>query len=364
MAAKTAFEHAYAVIMAGGSGTRFWPLSRRRRPKQLLRLHGPKTLLEQTLDRIARIIPPSRTFVFTGAPILREVRRALPRVPPSQIIAEPAARNTAPALGLAAHEVLGRDPEAIMVVLPSDHVITRTREFLRTLEAACLWASSEGRSVVVGLKPTRPDSGYGYVRKGGRVARVAGRVIYQVEKFTEKPNERLARRYLVTGRYLWNGGMFVWRAATLLKNLERFQPRMAKGLAAIARAGGARAVRTFRRLYPRLEKVSIDYALMEKISDAFVVPADLGWSDVGSWAVVHELRKKDAQGNVRPPASLLFDARGNMVYSPRKFVLALGVENLAVIETEDALLVCPLARAQTVGRAVEELGRRGFGRLL
>ena len=139
---------------------------------------------------------------------------------------------------------------------------------------------------------------------------------------------------------------------------------MAKGLAAIARAGGARAVRTFRRLYPRLEKVSIDYALMEKISDAFVVPADLGWSDVGSWAVVHELRKKDAQGNVRPPASLLFDARGNMVYSPRKFVLALGVENLAVIETEDALLVCPLARAQTVGRAVEELGRRGFGRLL
>ncbi len=320
MAAKTAFEHAYAAIMAGGSGTRFWPLTRRRLPKQLLSLHGPKTLLEQTLDRIARIIPPSRTFVFTGAPIEREVRRALPRVPSSQIIAEPAVRNTAPTLGLAAHEILSRDP--------------------------------------------RSDTGYGYVRKGGRVARMAGRAIYQVEKFTEKPNERLARRYLASGRYLWNGGMFVWRASTLLKNLERFQPRMAKGLAAIARAGGAGAVRTFRRLYPRLKKVSIDYALMEKISDVFVVPADLGWSDVGSWAVVYELRKKDAQGNVRPAASLIFDAHGNMVYSPRKFVLALGVENLAVIETEDALLVCPLALAQSVGRAVELVGKRGFKHLL
>src|SRR5437667_9292841 len=221
MAAKTAFEHAYAVIMAGGGGTRFWPLSRRRRPKQLLRLHGPKTLVEQTRGRIGRIIPPSRTFVFTGAPMLREVRRALPRVPPSQIIAEPAARNTAPTLGLAAHEILGRDPDAVMVVLPSDHVITRTREFHRTLEAACLWASTEGRSVVVGLEPTRSDTGYGYVRRGGRVARVAGRAIYQVEKFTEKPNARLARRYLVTGRYLWHGGTFVRRAATLLKTLGR-----------------------------------------------------------------------------------------------------------------------------------------------
>src|SRR5438876_9908361 len=170
MAESRAFARAYAVIMAGGSGTRFWPLSRRRRPKQLLRLFGRKTLLEQTCERISQFILPSRTYVFTSAEIQREVRLALPRVPRGQIIAVPAARNTAPTLGLAAHEILTRDPEAVMVVLPSDHVITRTRESHRTLEAACLWASTEGRSVVVGLKPPRPHPGYGSVRRGRRRA--------------------------------------------------------------------------------------------------------------------------------------------------------------------------------------------------
>jgi|SRR5438876_2219211 len=364
MAESRAFARAYAVIMAGGSGTRFWPLSRRRRPKQLLRLFGRKTLLEQTFERISQFIPPSRTYVFTSAEIQREVRRALPRVPRGQIIAEPAARNTAPTLGLAAHEILTRDPEAVMVVLPSDHVITREDEFRRTIEAACRWASVEGRSIVVGIKPTRPETGYGYIRKGGLAAREAGRAIYKVEKFTEKPNRRLARRYLASRQYLWNGGMFVWRATTLIANLQRFVPRMARGLAAIARAGGARAGQSFRRLYPRLQKISIDYALMEKISNVYVAPADLGWSDVGSWAMVYELRKKDREGNVCPAASLMFDARGDMVHSPRKFVMAVGVEGLAVIEAEDALLVCPLDCAQSVGRAVELLGRRGFKHLL
>jgi mannose-1-phosphate guanylyltransferase len=364
MAASRAFEHSYAIILAGGSGTRFWPLSRRRRPKQLVRLFGRKTLLEQTLERISPIIPPSRTYVFTSAEIASEVRRALPRVPRSQIIAEPAARNTAPTLGVAAHEILARDSEAVMVVLPSDHVITRTGEFHRTLEAACRWASVEGRSVAIGIKPTRPDTGYGYVRKGELAGRVRGRAIYKVEKFTEKPNHRLARRYLVSRRYLWNGGMFVWRAATLLANLERFEPRMAAGLASIARAGGARAHQPFRRLYPRLKKISIDFAVMEKISDVYVVPSELGWSDVGSWRVLYELRKKDREGNVRPSASLVFDARGNLIFSPRKFVMAIGIEGLAVIETEDALLVCSLERAQSVGRTVEELARRRFKHLL
>lgn len=364
MAVGNPFRRAYAVIMAGGSGTRFWPLSRRRRPKQLLRLFGSKTLLEQTLERIAPIIPPSRTYVFTNTEIQSAVRRALPRVPRRQIIAEPAARNTGPTLGLAAHVILARDPEAVMVVLPSDHVITRNREFHRTLDAACRWAAVEGRSVVVGLKPTRPDTGYGYVRKGELAARVAGRAIYKVEKFTEKPNHRLAQSYVASRRYLWNGGMFVWRAATLLRNLERFQPRLAAGLAAIAQAGGARAPQTLRHLYPRLKKISIDFAVMEKISDVYVVPADLGWSDVGSWRVLYELRKKDRNGNVRPPASLMLAARGNLIFSPSKFVMAVGVEGLAVIETDDALLVCPLERAQSVGQAVAELARRGLQRLL
>jgi mannose-1-phosphate guanylyltransferase len=350
-------EHAYAVVMAGGSGTRFWPLSRRKRPKQLLELFGRGTLLEQVVGRIRPLIPPERTYVFTSELVDKQVRRHLPDIPHSQIVAEPAARNTAPTVGLAAQEIARRDPEAVMVVLPSDHIITKPSQFLRALCAACLVASSEDRSVVMGVKPTRPDTGFGYVRLGAPQGQVAGQETFRVEKFTEKPPLAVARRYLASGRYLWNSGMFFWRVSTLLRNFERFQPRMARQLARIAAAGGVRARPTFRRLFPRLEKISIDYALMEKIPEIYAVAADIGWSDVGSWAVVYELNRGDREGNVRPRRSLCLDSRGNLIVSPRKFVVTVGVENLVVVETADALLVCARHRSQEVGKAVQELER-------
>ena len=364
MRADADFEHAYAVILAGGSGTRFWPLSRRKRPKQLLDLLGGGTLLEQTASRIRSVIPAERTYVFTNGLLRGEVSRCLPGIPKDQIVAEPAARNTAPSIGLAAHELLRRDPDALMVVLPSDHIIRKPAKFRQVLRAACRWAATEGRSVTIGLKPTRPDTGYGYIRKGPPVGHAAGQEIYRAEKFTEKPPPVTARRYIASRRYLWNGGMFIWRASTLLDNLARRQPAMARSLAQIARGGGVRARATLRRVFPRLEKISIDYALMEKISNVFVVAADIGWSDVGSWAVVYELQRKDGESNVRPRRSLCLDSQGNMVVSPRKFVVTVGVRDLVIVETDDALLVAARDRSQDVGKAVQELERQGIVRLL
>jgi len=217
--------------------------------------------------------------------------------------------------------------------------------------------------VVLGLKPTRPDTGFGYVRLGGREGKVAGHEVFQVENFTEKPTLAVARRYVSSGQYLWNGGMFIWKASTLIENLQRFQPEMASQLRQIAAAGGVRA-RAFRQLYPKFQKISIDYALMEKIPNIYALPADIGWNDVGSWAVVYELGKQDSEKNVRPSASLSLDSHGNMVVSPKKYVVTVGVQDLIVVETADALLVCARERSQEVAKAVQELDRLGRHDLL
>jgi mannose-1-phosphate guanylyltransferase len=357
-------DHAYAVIMAGGSGTRFWPLSRRKNPKQLLELYGSGSLLEQTVERIRGLIPPERVYVFTSDSIRREVVRRLPGVATEQIVAEPASRNTAPTIGLAAHEILRRDPDGIMAVLPSDHVIRKPEEFHRVLRAACRFGAVEGRSVLIGLKPTRAETGYGYIRMGPLAAQLSGQHLYEARQFTEKPDEATAKQYVNSGEYLWNGGMFVWRASTLLRHLAAYQPEMAQGLAEIAAAGGAGNSRTMNRLYPKLEKVSIDYAVVEKIAGAFAVAADIGWSDVGSWAEAYELNAKDSNGNVAPSGSLLLNSSGNLVRVQGRLVVTVGVDNLVIVETPDALLVCHRQRSQEVGKAVQELERRGRDDLL
>jgi mannose-1-phosphate guanylyltransferase len=364
MASKSVFAHAYAVVMAGGSGTRFWPLSRRKHPKQLLELFGHGTLLEQAVARVAPIIPPERTYIYTNELVLKEVRRRLPQIPRAQIVAEPASRNNAPSLGVAAHEICRRDPQGLMVVLPADHIIAKPAEFLRVLRAGAETAEKEQSSVVIGLKPTRPDTGFGYVRVGAREGRAAGQEIYQVEKFTEKPPLGVARKYVASGRYLWNGGMFIWRASTLLENFAKHEPKMADQLARLAAAGGVRSAKNFRRLFPQFEKISIDFAIMERISDIRAVAADIGWNDVGSWAVVYDLTAKDREANVRPERSLCLDSRGNMIVAKRKFVVTVGVQDLVIVETDDALLICARDHSQDVGKAVQELDKAGRKELL
>jgi len=365
MPRESPFAHAYAVVMAGGSGTRFWPLSRRKRPKQLLELFGRETLVEQAVARIRKALPPDRIYVYTNELVRNDIRRRLPEIPPAQIVAEPASRNTAPTLGLAAHEILRRDPDGLMVVLAADHVIEQTRAFLRILRAACQWAMTLGRSIVLGIKPSGPVTGYGYVRLGRQEGGLDAQPVHRVEKFTEKPSLKVARAYLASGKYLWNSGMFVWRADTLLRNLEQFQPRLSQLLGRIAVAGGIGAHRTLRELFPQCEKISIDYALMEKISNVYAVPADIGWSDVGSWAVAYELRPKDEAANVRPGESLSLDSQGNMIVTTKKkMIVTVGVRDLVIADTGDALLVCALERSQDVGKVVQELERRGLHKLL
>jgi mannose-1-phosphate guanylyltransferase len=360
---RASFDHAFALILAGGSGTRFWPLSRQARPKQLLRLFGSESLLGQAADRIQGLIPPERTYVFTSAVIREAVQRELPHIPGAQIVAEPASRNTAPAIGLAAHEIARRDPEGVMVVLPSDHLIARRGAFRQTLARGCQLAAQPGRSIVIGIKPTRPETGYGYIRLGTQESHTGGIGIFRVVEFTEKPPAAVARRYFRSGKYLWNGGMFIWKAATLIENFDRYRPAMAAAIRRIAERGGIRSPKTLKRLYPRLENISVDYALMERIRDVYAVASEIGWSDVGSWAAAYELVRKDEQGNVRPPSGYLLDCRENMIISEKKFTAAVGVTNLVIVETGDALLVCSKERSQDVGKIVRELERRKLSKL-
>ncbi len=358
------YDHVYVVIMAGGSGTRFWPLSRRKKPKQLLGLFGGSTLLEQTVDRVKGIVPPERIYVFANSMVRAQMVRLLPGIPERQIVAEPAQRNTAPTVGLAANEILSRDPDGIMAILPADHVIQKPGAFREALKAGCRWATTEGRSVILGIQPTGPETGYGYIRLGGPAINAGREKIYRVENFTEKPALAAARKYVASKRYLWNAGMFIWRASTLLANLRKFQPAMAEGLDRIAAAGGIDNLRALKRLFPQLEKISIDYALMERIDGVSAVAADIGWSDVGSWAVAYDLSSKDADGNVRPENSICLDSKGNMLVGGRKHLVTIGVENLVIVDTGDALLVCARDQSQKVGKAVQELERLGKKNLL
>ena len=355
---------AYAVILAGGSGTRFWPASRRRHPKQLLKdVFVPGTLLERTVERIALLIPPERVYIFTNTLLKPQISKLLPKVPRAQIVAEPAARNTAPTLGLAAHEILRRDPEGMMVILPSDQLIARPTVFRQVLRAALEWAATEGRSALVGLNPSWAHTGFGYIRRGSLAGEVRRQKIYEAASFEEKPDAAKAAEYVASGDYFWNGGMFIWRASTLVANLQRLKPEMARGLARIAKAGGAASTKTLNRIYPTLERVSIDYAVAEKAGDAYVIPADFGWSDVGSWSEVYAQRSKDADGNARPKRSFCLDAQGNLIAANR-FVAAVGVRDLIIVETDDAILVADRNRAQDVGKAVTAMREKGWRELL
>ena len=349
--------HEYGLILAGGRGTRFWPRSRRHSAKQVLQVIGGRTLIQQTVDRLAPLLPPERLWVLTNDYLRDEIVRQLPAVPPAQILAEPAPRNTAPAIGLAAHILRSIDPDAVMGVFPSDHVVARAARFRRLLRAA-LRAAAAGRIAVLGIQPRWAETGYGYI-EFPRGTTPGSLTPAPVLRFREKPDAATARRYVAAGRFYWNAGMFFWRADVLLRELHQHLPQTAELLDTLPPFHNRRFVPALRRTFPLLEKISIDYAVLERAKDVVGIACDdIGWSDLGSWNAVHELLARDAEGNTLSDSLLAAGSRGNFVHAPGKLVALLGVDDLIVVDTPDALLVARRSRAQDVGRIVEMLESR------
>ncbi len=369
----------YPVILAGGRGTRFWPLSRKRRAKQLLALDGKQTMIQQTVARLTPMAAQGRFWIITNDDLRTAIQRQLPKVSSKQIIAEPAARNTAPAIGLAAFLLLRHDPEAVLGLFPSDHVIANPDAYRATLARGIEIAASGDNIVVLGITPTRPETGYGYIEAGaasGPSSSSSSFSSFSVRRFTEKPDLIRARQFVEARNFYWNSGMFLWRADTLANALREHLPKTAPLLEQIAAAYGTKKFKaTFRKLYPKCENISIDYAVLEPRSakgetrsKIFCLPSDFGWNDLGSWTALHEHRVAKTNPADSTPissaGSFSHNATNNYVHAPKKFVALVGVSNLVIVETDDALLITALDQSQDVGKVIKYLDEKKLHRLV
>jgi mannose-1-phosphate guanylyltransferase len=348
-----------AVILAGGRGTRFWPLGRESRPKQFLRIAGPDPMLLDTVRRVKPLVPARRITLVADAAQTRQARKLLPGLPRESFLVEPEARNTAPALMLATARVWLENPEAVVAVLPADHLIRDKVRFRRVLGAAAEAAARENALVIFGIPPTYPATGFGYIRHDrAKGRRIGGVVFYPAEAFKEKPNLALADEYLASGDYAWNSGMFVWRAGVFAAKLERFAPELVpawKAMLEALRSGSAAKLKSAFALAPAL---SIDYALMEKAQGALVADGDFGWSDVGAWSTLLEIWPRDKQGIAARGETLALDAHGCLVWNPGRLTALVGVRDLIVVDAGDALLVCDAAMDQMVKDIVAALKKK------
>jgi mannose-1-phosphate guanylyltransferase len=360
-----------AVLLAGGRGTRFWPRSRTRTPKQLLNITGGETMLRQTVARLEPVFALRDFWAVTNIEQAAAVRKQLRGVPPAHILAEPVGRNTTAAIALAAIHLLHEHKDALMTVLPSDSFVADAARYRQLVHAALDLARAPGNLVVFGVPPTRPETGYGYIEAGAPAARVRGIRALAVRRFTEKPALTMARRYVASGKYFWNAGIFFWRVSTFLECLRRLLPATYSALMRLAGTIGTRKyAAALRRIYPTLENISVDYAIMEPAARAggttrvSVIPAKVGWSDIGSWSAVYDLLASQQGANIAAGPSFTLDASGNYFWAPGKFVAAVGVQDLVLVETGDAILVCLRERAQDVGKIVKYLEQQKLARLL
>jgi mannose-1-phosphate guanylyltransferase len=334
--------------MAGGVGTRFWPRSRRRLPKQFLAIAGRYTMLQETVRRLAGVVPLSRTLVVASAPFAPLIRQQLPRLPEANLLIEPAARGTAACLALATEWIARMNPDASVAVFPADHVITHRDRFHRVLQRGFEAAEQQRCLVTFGIVPTQAETGYGYIQVGSQLRSTRPRV-HWVKRFHEKPTRSVAERYVKAGRYFWNSGMFVWRVDVVREAFARHAPEIARVLET------KKAARMLARSYRRLPSLSIDVAVMERADRVAVVEADIGWSDVGSWAAMAGLWGTDAAGNAGRGRTMVLDCRDTVVFGADRLVAVVGAEDLIVVDSPDALLVCPKSRAQDVRRVVAAL---------
>ena len=345
---RTARDRTWTVIMAGGVGARFWPLSRRARPKQLLDLFGGGSMLRRTFDRLAPLVPAERQLVVTGRILGEAIRAELPELPAANVLEEPTGRNTAAAIGWAALDIARRDPAAILAVLPADQFIVDGDAY-RGLVDEAVDAAGEGRIVTLGIPPTRPETGYGYIRAG---AAIAG-ALHEVDAFAEKPDLARALAYLDEGGYYWNAGMFFLPAALVLDELRRFEPELLDGLQTLFDGGPPDAAR-LDAVYPTLKSISIDYAVMERSDRVAVIPGEFGWSDVGSWRTLYDFREADTASYTSGDV-IEIDGGGNVIFAEEGVVATVGVRDLVVVHTRDATLVCPREAAQRIRDIVAAL---------
>jgi len=362
----------HAVILAGGRGTRFWPRSRTKTPKQLLNIVGKGTMLEQTVARLRPLVPAARIWAVTNAEQQSTVHKQLPKESRQRMLVEPVGRNTAAAIALAAFHIQHvTKGDALMAVLPADHYIAEARKYREIVAAALNVAREPGRMVVLGIPPTRPETGFGYIERMEPAIGANGITAYPVRRFAEKPALQTAKEYLASGNYQWNAGMFFWRVSTILDELKKQLPLTFDILQKLtAHIGTSKYTTQLRKVYPKLENISVDYAILERATRAaakpqvFVILAEVGWSDIGSWEAVYELQAKLPGENIYGNAGHFIESRGNFISSPGKFVAAIGVDNLVVVETPEALLICPRDRAQDVGKIVKWLEERKLKNLL
>ncbi len=347
----------YGVVMAGGGGTRLWPLSTRKKPKQFLNLSGRETLVNEAVDRLAGVAAPEDLFIVTNASQAEMMReQTAGRVKEDHILLEPAARNTAACIGYAAMTIVEKHGDGIMCVVPSDPYIRDEEKFRETLCEAVRAAEETDALVTVGIRPAYPSTGYGYIRS----RQVEGKNYRRVEEFVEKPDAETAKRYLESGEYAWNSGMFIWRASTILSYYEKLLPDIHACLRKLAAGFGTpEEERVLWEVYPAIPKISVDYGIMERASHVLMLTGDFGWSDVGGWDAINVLHEADGDGNLTVGDTLLLDSRNCTAYSVDKLIAAVGVSDLVIVQAQDAVLVCPQSQTQRVAEIVEALSQRG-----
>jgi mannose-1-phosphate guanylyltransferase len=353
----------YIVLMAGGVGTRFWPMSRKANPKQLLQIVGSKTMLRLTYERIKTLTDANRILVITGKNLKKAIEQELPEIPAGNIIPEPMGKNTAPCIGLAAALIAANgDSEEPMVVLPADHLVSEKRNFQNTVKLAVQYASTSGCLLTIGIKPTYPETGYGYIQLGKELFSKGKRKIYEVRTFAEKPNLETAERFLRSGDFVWNSGMFIWRTDAILNEIDEHLPELREDLYKVEKAAHKKTfTRTLSDVYSRTKAISIDYGVMEIARNVCVVKADFKWNDLGSWEAVYNISPKDKNLNViHAKGGLSIDSKNNYLYSKGKLIATVGVENIIVVDMDDAILICRKEHSQSVKELVENLSRKGM----
>ncbi len=348
--------------MAGGSGTRFWPWSREDTPKQLLNIVGQKSMLQHTVDRITPLFKPENILIITNALHREKIQKQVPQIPPENIIAEPMGRDTAPCIGLAATIVYKKSPDSTMIVMPADHIIEPANRFAQMAETAMNIVGRNNALLTMGIRPTEPSVSYGYIHRGKQASDENGFTIYEVEAFKEKPDKATAQRFIDTGEYYWNGGFFVWQTAKILECLKKYTPKLALGLQKIGAALGTEYEwTTLEKEYYAFDKISIDYAVMEKAEDVLVIEVDFTWDDVGSWFAIERWNKRDGLGNTVLGTHHGMDTNSCIIVNNEQqhLVATIGVSDMIIVHTKDATLICHKQKAEQIKKLVEELKNGG-----